>query len=95
MLSSFIIGVAESPGKLRPRNQDTSFAINDDSLRGKTSIFFEYFMSNIYLLSFTVYGLWIMVGVIFYAYYENWTAATAFYYALEAGNSHFLMFKKY
>ena len=40
---------------------------------------------NFYGFCIFVYGLWVVVGVIFYTYMDNWTNATAFYYAMEAG----------
>lgn len=43
--------------------------------------------SNVPFIACTTYGLWIVLGVFWYKYYMNWTFATAFYYAMEAGLS--------
>lgn len=41
--------------------------------------------NNIYLLTLLVYGLWLIVGCLFYVHYEGFTLPTAFYFAVEAG----------
>jgi hypothetical protein len=42
---------------------------------------------NIWFVSLGLYSLWILIGVIYYKYVENWTFATAYFYAIEAGLS--------
>ena len=47
-----------------------------------------FFNSNNYLKTvIAIYILWIIVGMIFYKFYGDWTWATAFYYVAEAGLS--------
>jgi hypothetical protein len=42
---------------------------------------------NIWFVSLGLYSLWILIGVIYYKYIEDWTFSTAFFYAIEAGLS--------
>lgn len=46
-----------------------------------------YLSSNIYLIAAIVYSIWTFLGVLFYAYYNNWTLASALYYTMDAGLS--------
>lgn len=41
--------------------------------------------NNLYLFTFIIYILWTMVGTLFYYYYDNWTLATSYYFAMNAG----------
>lgn len=47
----------------------------------------NFFLSNVYITCATLYALWVGVGLTFYTYYSDWTPATAYYYAMEAGLS--------
>jgi hypothetical protein len=50
----------------------------------------KYFVAcykNIWLVSLGMYSLWILIGVIYYKFVENWTYATAYFYTIEAGLS--------
>lgn len=49
--------------------------------------FLQWLTSNIYILALLIYGSWTALGILFYMYYDNFTAATAFYYAMDAGLS--------
>lgn len=42
---------------------------------------------SVQFISICAYCLWLLIGVLWYKYYNNWTFATAYYYALEAGFS--------
>ncbi len=50
------------------------------------SIFLQ-LRSNIFFVTCFIYGLWILTGILWYQYYNNWTMGTAFYYTMEAGLS--------
>jgi hypothetical protein len=38
-------------------------------------------------LVFVVYLAWVVLGVLFYHYYDEWSFPTSFFYALEVGMS--------
>ena len=43
--------------------------------------------SNLYLVALLVYGTWIISGLIFYSFVDDWTMATSFFFALQVGLS--------
>ena len=45
------------------------------------------YYKNLWIVSLGSYSLWILIGLIYYKYIENWRFSTAFYYAIEAGLS--------
>jgi hypothetical protein len=52
--------------------------------------FKKYFVAcykNIWLVSLAIYSLWILIGVIYYKFVEDWSYATAYFYTIEAGLS--------
>lgn len=42
---------------------------------------------NIWFVTLSLYSLWILIGILYYKFVENWTYATAYFYAIEAGLS--------
>lgn len=53
--------------------------------QGNLNSALDFLFSKVYLLSFLVYGLWVCLGTAFYTYYNGWTPATGYFYAMEAG----------
>ena len=49
--------------------------------------FLSLFFKNIWLVSFSLYSLWILLGVFYYKFIEGWNYATSYYYSIEAGLS--------
>ena len=43
--------------------------------------------SNIYIVTLVLYGVWIVSGLLFYYFVDDWTWATAFFFALQGGLS--------
>jgi hypothetical protein len=48
---------------------------------------YHYFISNVFLTCGSLYIVWTGIGILFYTYYDSWTAPTAYFYAMEAGLS--------
>jgi hypothetical protein len=63
--------------------------IDDSSLSWHQNLkrLWKTFVANIYLFCFVSYALWTFMGIIFYYYYDGFTLATSYYYAMEAGLS--------
>jgi hypothetical protein len=43
--------------------------------------------SNVYVVTLVIYGLWIVSGLLFYYFVDDWTWATSFFFALQGGLS--------
>lgn len=84
MLSSVIVGsgTPHSPNRF---SGESTFAGADEEKKEPT--LYERFISNVYLFCLSVYAVWILLGILWYMYYDKWTSATAFYYAMDAGLS--------
>ena len=42
---------------------------------------------HVFKTVFSVTLMWVLLGVVFYAYYEDWSFTTAFFYAMQSGLS--------
>lgn len=45
------------------------------------------FFANLYLVALVLYAVWIFSGLLFYYFVGEWTWATSFFFALQAGLS--------
>lgn len=58
-----------------------------DAMESQLPKWLDIVLGNATFVAIFLYFIWTMIGVIFYKYYNGWTFATAFFFAMEAGLS--------
>lgn len=60
---------------------------SDSKAKDRPSRLSSSIFDNIYIVTILLYGAWGLLGVIFYYYVDDWTWATSFFFAMQAGLS--------
>lgn len=83
---------AKLPGRMLANVSSAATALDPSIVRSRSrpalldSVIIPWY-SNLYIIAICLYSIWILAGLLFYYFVNDWGWATSFYFALQGGLS--------